>query len=113
MNNEAFKSHIMTSGIYLDTSSLRVHSIVVDEFQRRSTIHMSYFLKAKGTEEVVEHDLIWSLAFTDQLDVEGVLIKESVEFIDGAFGARMSALVRAAHGNVSDSTRGSITLLED
>lgn len=113
MDNAAFKEHLISSGPFFSGSRTQVHEIIVDEERRRAVILMSYFLTIKGSgkdsgkEETVEHDLVWTLAFTDG-EGEDVLIKESVEYVDGAAGARMSALVREVHGGQPDGVTGSI-----
>ncbi|KAF6755824.1 hypothetical protein DFP72DRAFT_302546 [Ephemerocybe angulata] len=89
MDNEEFHAHITSTGRYLDSGDSKVHEIVVDEHQRKATIHMSYFLVPKGSKETVENNLIWTLKFTDAEDVEKVLIQESVEFIDATASARL------------------------
>ncbi|KAK8854647.1 hypothetical protein IAR55_003386 [Kwoniella newhampshirensis] len=88
MDNAAFKNHLLTTGPYLSALSskeegrtTRVHSITIDEWERRGTVHMSYFLLPKGPDldqdkeedrhdamvrvTVTEQDLIWTLKFTD------------------------------------------------
>ena len=84
----------------------------LDEHTRRAVVHMSYFRTAKGGEEVVEQDLIWTLRFTGEEDGEDVRIKESVEFIDASASARVGTLVRSVHGELAEDTRGGITLKE-
>lgn len=75
-----------------------------------SVVHMSYLLRAEGSEEVVEQDLIWTLKFsTDEL-VDEILITESVEFVDAAASARVAEIVRGIHGNVKDDVRGGLTI---
>ncbi|KAK7053040.1 hypothetical protein VNI00_004361 [Paramarasmius palmivorus] len=110
MDNDAFEAHLINSGRYLDMGSSQVHDIIVDEHKRRAVIHMSYFLKPKDSKEMVEHDLIWTLKFTDEDKEDEILIKESVEFIDAAAGARVGAIVQEIHGEIDELTRGSITL---
>ncbi|KAI0723282.1 hypothetical protein C8Q76DRAFT_722314 [Earliella scabrosa] len=116
MDNAAFLAHLSSTGRYLEYSPSsdgpeKVHDIVVDEHTRRAVVHMSYFLKAKGSEEVVEQDMIWILRFTGEEDGE-VLIKESVEFIDASASARVGTLVRSMHGELAENVRGGITLKE-
>lgn len=116
MDNDAFKSHLHTSGPYLDSSRTEVHDILIDEHQRKATIHMSYFLTPKGSKETVENDLIWLLKFTDEGEteggVDGVLIKESVEYIDAAASARLGTIIRDLHGELNKDVRGGFTLKE-
>lgn len=71
---------------------------------------MSYLLRAAGSEEIVEQDLIWTLKFTDHQQVEEVLIRETVEFIDAAASSRIGEIIRAIHGEVNEDVRGGITL---
>ncbi|KAI0724231.1 hypothetical protein C8T65DRAFT_625831 [Cerioporus squamosus] len=123
MDNAAFAAHLASSGRYLTspTESAKVHDILVDEHKRTAVVHMSYFLMAKGApnDEVVENDLIWVLRFTEEQEqdvsgLDGVRIKESVEFIDASASARLGTLVRAANGGqeVDSDVRGGITLKE-
>ncbi|KAG7097615.1 hypothetical protein E1B28_004949 [Marasmius oreades] len=112
MDNDVFATHMKRSGLYLDSSDAKTHDLVVDEHERKSTIRMSYFLTPKGSNETVEHDLIWMLKFTDDEEVEKVLIKESVEFIDAAAGARMGKLIREHVGELEVDMTGSIVLKE-
>lgn len=110
MDNATFKAHLISTGPYISSGRGEVHAITVDEHQRTSVIHMSYFLQAAGSEETVEQDLIWLLKFTDDEDVDKVLIKESLEFIDAAASARISEIIRGVHGEVAENVRGGITL---
>ncbi|KAJ4394668.1 hypothetical protein N0V93_003887 [Gnomoniopsis smithogilvyi] len=111
MDNEAFKAHLMSTGPYLDAAQDSiVHSIVVNEHSHKSVIHMSYLLRPVKSEEVVEQDLIWVLKFTDDQDVDKVLIKEAVEFIDAAASSRMGQIIRSIHGEIGEDVRGGITL---
>ncbi|RDX56214.1 hypothetical protein OH76DRAFT_605557 [Lentinus brumalis] len=123
MDNAAFAAHLASSGRYLTspTENAKVHEITVDEHKRTAVVHMSYYLMAKGSsdDEVVENDLIWLLRFTEEAEqevggVDGVRIKESVEFIDASASARLGTLVRAANGGqeVGGDVRGGITLKE-
>ena len=96
-----------------------MHDVVVDEYKRTAIVHMSYYLMAKGSagDEVVENDLIWTLKFTEEAEqeaggLEGVRIKESVEFIDASASARVGTLVRSVHGELAEGVRGGITLKE-
>lgn len=105
MDNDSFKAHLYSTGPYLaSSSSSKVHEIIVDEHKRNSVIHMSYFLTPKGSEETVEQDLIWRLRFTDEGEVEGgidgVLIKETVEYIDAAASSRLGTVIRSLNGGV-------------
>lgn len=117
MDNAAFRSHLHTTGPYLDDGRSEVHHIMIDENQRKAVIHMSYFLTPKGSKETVENDLIWILKFTDEGEVEGgvdgILIKESVEFIDAAASSRLGTVIRELHGELNEGVRGGITLKED
>jgi len=71
---------------------------------------MSYFLRPAKSDETVEQDLIWTLKFTDDEDVDKILIKESVEFVDAAASSRIGEIVRGIHGDVREDVRGGITL---
>lgn len=82
-----------------------------------SFVHMSYFLCAAGSEEMVEQNMIWNLLFTDPEEGDGneenmdaVLIKESVEFIDAAASSRVGRIIRELRGDVHEDVRGGITL---
>ncbi|KAH7102287.1 hypothetical protein BKA62DRAFT_699919 [Auriculariales sp. MPI-PUGE-AT-0066] len=100
MNNAAFEAHLRSTGPYLESARpVTVHSIAVDEHQRTSSVHMSYFLRPAGSEEVVEQELVWTLKFTEDDDVQKVLIRESVEFIDAAASSRLGEIIRGIHGN--------------
>lgn len=116
MDNAAFAAHLRSTGRYLSSgeSTSTVHDVVIDEHRRTAAVHMSYFLKANGSEEVVEQDLIWMLKFTGEGEggEDGeVLIKESVEFIDAAASARVGTLVREVQGGeLGEDVRGGITL---
>jgi hypothetical protein len=115
MDNAAFESHLRTTGPYLESLRTDVHEIIVDEHQRKAVIHLSYFLTPKGSEETVEQNMIWTLKFTDEEvngGVDGVLIKESIEFIDAAASSRLGTVIRALHGELNDDVRGGITLKE-
>lgn len=69
---------------------------MVDEHLLRSVVRLSYFLKPVQSDEVVEQDLIWTIKFTDEQEVDQVLITETVEFIDAAANARMGRLLGAS-----------------
>ena len=125
MDNTAFAAHLASSGRYITydatggNGGAQVHDVVVDEYKRTAIVHMSYYLMAKGSagDEVVENDLIWTLKFTEEAEqevggLEGVRIKESVEFIDASASARLGTLVRATSGEVGSDVRGGITLKE-
>ncbi|KAJ7146129.1 hypothetical protein C8R44DRAFT_756653 [Mycena epipterygia] len=117
MDNTAFEDHLKTTGPYLDHDRSEIHDIIIDEHKRKSVIHMSYFLTPTGSTETVEQDLIWVLKFTDEGEteggVDGVLIKESVEFIDAAASSRLGTVVRSLHGELKENVRGGITLKEN
>jgi hypothetical protein len=124
MDNDAFKSHLLTTGPYLDdeAGSAATHDILIDERKRKAVIHMSYFLVPKGSEEKVENELIWLLKFTDPdekelkdpSDVDGILIKESVEYIDAAASSRLGTVIRKLNGGkLNKDVRGGITLQEN
>jgi len=110
MDNENFEAHLKSTGPYLEFNPCEIHAITVDEHQRTSVIHMSYFLRPAKSDETVEQDLIWTLKFTDDEDVDKILIKESVEFIDAAASLRIGEIVRGIHGDVKEDVRGGITL---
>lgn len=111
MDNAAFERHLRTTGPYLDAARPSVvHSVVVDEHRRASVVHMSYFLRPVGSGETVEHDLIWTLGFTSEEDVEGIRVQESVEFIDAAASGRLGEIIRGIHGEVGVEVRGGITV---
>ncbi|KAJ7452436.1 hypothetical protein B0H11DRAFT_291650 [Mycena galericulata] len=115
MDNTAFEAHLKSSGLYLEMERLEVHDIIVDTMGRKSAVHMSYFLTPKGSNEMVENNLIWVLKFTDEGEVEGgvdgILIKESVEFIDATASARLGTVVRGLHGGkLNEEVRGGIAL---
>ncbi|KAF8152667.1 hypothetical protein K438DRAFT_1864272 [Mycena galopus ATCC 62051] len=97
LDNVAFEAHLHSAGRWLDVLASDVtEDIMIDEHKRKAIIRMSYFLKAKGSDETVENDLIWVLKFTDEGEVDGgvdgILIKESTEFIDAAARARVGIL---------------------
>lgn len=115
MDNDAFKAHLESTGPYLAAQDPEVqpevHDIIIDIVARKSAIHMSYFLTPEGSTETVENDLIWLLKFTDDDEVDGILIKESVEFIDPTASARLGTVIRALHGGkLNPEVRGGITL---
>ena len=122
MDNAAFAAHLASSGRYItyrEDNGAQVHDVVVDEYKRTAIVHMSYYLMPKGSpgDEMVENDLIWALKFTEEAEqevagLEGVRIKESVEFIDASASARLGTLVRATSGEVGSDVRGGITLKE-
>jgi hypothetical protein len=110
MDNAAFLAHLKSTGLYLGFGGSQIHDIIVDEQKRQAVVRMSYFLMPQGSEETVEHDLIWLLKFTDDEDAEVVLIRESVEFIDAAASARLGTVIRSLHGDLEAAVRGGITL---
>lgn len=110
MDNVAFKAHLTSTGPYLDSSGCKIHSITVDEHQRTSSLHMSYFLRPTGSDVTVEQDLIWTLKFSPDEDPDKILITETVEFIDAAASSRVGEVIREINGEVSDDVRGGITL---
>ncbi|KAL0569396.1 hypothetical protein V5O48_012574 [Marasmius crinis-equi] len=112
MDNDAFRAHLQSTGRYLDFAGAELHDIVIDENQRKSVIRMSYFLTPKGSKETVENDLIWVLKFTDDEEVDKVLVKESVEFTDAAASGRLGTVIRELHGELEEDVRGGITLKE-
>lgn len=71
---------------------------------------MSYLLRPVKSSETVEQDLIWTLKFTDHEDVDKVLIRETVEFIDAAASSRLGEIIRGIHGEIGEDVRGGITL---
>ncbi|KAJ7632606.1 hypothetical protein FB45DRAFT_509436 [Roridomyces roridus] len=111
MDNDSFMSHVLISSKYLDTESLKIHDIIIDTESRKSAVHMSYFLVPKGSTETIENDLIWMLKFTDDDEVDKVLIEESVEFIDATASARMGTVSRQMHnGELDERVRGGLAL---
>lgn len=110
MDNDAFEAHLKSTGPYLASGEGTIHGIIVDEYQRTSVIHMSYLLQPAKSDEKVEQDLIWTLKFTDEEDVDKILIKETVEFIDAAASSRAGEIIREIHGEVKEDVRGGITL---
>jgi hypothetical protein len=116
MDNAALNAHLHSTGPHIAGARTEVHDIVVDEHQRKATIHMSYFLTPTGSDETVENNLIWTLKFTEEGEVEGgvdgVLIKESVEYIDAAASSRLGSIIRSLHGELKEDVRGGITLKE-
>ncbi|KAF5388623.1 hypothetical protein D9757_004781 [Collybiopsis confluens] len=116
MDNEAFKAHLLNSGSYLSAlDKLTELDIIVDEHQRKASIRMSYFLQAVGSDEVVENDLIWLLKFTDDEDVDKVLIKESIEFVDSTANFKVTRLAKENKGELNQNVTGglAITVLEN
>ncbi|KAJ6542883.1 hypothetical protein B0H19DRAFT_841523, partial [Mycena capillaripes] len=93
LDNAALEAHLQSTGMLLESLGGEVTDIIVDEHTRKATLRMSYFLKPKGSEETVENDLIWVLKFTEEGEIEGgadgILIKESTEFIDATASARL------------------------
>lgn len=112
MDNDAFEAHLDTTGPYIGSSRCKVHDILIDENQRKAVIQMSYFLTPKGSSETVENELVWVLRFTHDEEVNGILIKESVEYIDAAASARLGTIIRQIHGKLNEDVRGGITLEE-
>ena len=110
MDNKTFQAHLNSTGPYIRDSTSEVHAIIIDEHQRMSIIHMSYFLRPAQSNETVEQDLIWMLKFTDNKEVDKILIKESVEFIDAAASSRIGEIIRDIHGDLNEDVRGGITL---
>uniref|UniRef100_A0A8H7XN08 glucan endo-1,3-beta-D-glucosidase n=1 Tax=Psilocybe cubensis TaxID=181762 RepID=A0A8H7XN08_PSICU len=110
MDNEAFKAHLLSTGPYIGDSTSKVHAVTIDEYQRTAVLHMSYFLRPAKSDEIVEQDLIWTIKFTDDEDVEKILIKETVEFIDAAASSRLGEIIRSIHGEIAENVRGGITL---
>ncbi|KAF7373207.1 hypothetical protein MSAN_00529300 [Mycena sanguinolenta] len=108
LDNAAFEAHLHSAGKWLDALGGEVTDIMIDEHKRKAVLRMSYFLKAKGSDETVENDLIWVLKFTDEGEVEGgvdgILIKESIEFIDAAARARVGVLGEM-HGEAGPAYR--------
>ncbi|KAF7344994.1 hypothetical protein MVEN_01662200 [Mycena venus] len=106
-DNVAFKAHLHSAGHLLETLSGEVTDIMIDEHTRKATLRMSYFLKAKGSDETVENDLIWVLKFTEEGEVDGgvdgILIKESTEFVDAAARARLGVLLAEMHGDLGSA----------
>ncbi|KIK60416.1 hypothetical protein GYMLUDRAFT_59533 [Collybiopsis luxurians FD-317 M1] len=109
MDNEGFKAHLLTTGPYL-TATAKVHDIVVDEHQRKASARMSYFLKPTGSDEVVENDLIWTFKFTDDEDIDKVLIRESIEFVDASANFRVGRVAKQIHGELNKDVRGGIAI---
>jgi len=103
-DNVAFEAHLHSAGRFLETLGGEVTDIMIDEHKRKATLRMSYFLKAKGSDETVENDLIWVLKFTGEGEVDGgvdgILIKESTEFVDAAARARLGVLIAEMHGEL-------------
>ncbi len=113
MDNAAFAAHLKSTGRYLTLGQSQIHDIIVDENARTAVVHMSYLLSPKGSEETIEHDLIWVLKFTKEGEGDEVLIEESVEFIDAAAGAHLGKVIRALNGGkLEEGATGSIVLGE-
>ncbi|OJD33861.1 uncharacterized protein BKCO1_27000102 [Diplodia corticola] len=122
MDNAAFAGHLASTGRYVASAApgATVHEVVVDEWRRRAVVRMSYHLCAKrgaeggeGGAEVVENEVVWTLAFSSEEEVGEVRIVESVEFVDASASARLGTLVREANGgSVGEDVRGGITLRE-
>nr|CEG04738.1 unnamed protein product [Fusarium clavum]CEG05824.1 unnamed protein product [Fusarium clavum] len=117
MDNEAFATHLKTTGRLLAGFNSKIHEITVDEYQRMATIRMSYYLSTLISDEVVENDLIWTLKFTKQGEVKGdpngVLIKESIEFVDATANARLGALLRDAQVEIGKDVKGGLGIILD
>lgn len=110
MDNKDFEAHLISTGPYLESCVSEIHTITVDEHRRTSTVHMSYFLQPAQSDEKVEQDLIWTLRFTDDEEVDKIMIEESVEFIDAAASGRVGEIIRGIHGTLNENVRGGITL---
>jgi hypothetical protein len=108
-DNTSFEAHLHSAGRFLESLGGEVTDIMVDEHKRKATLRMSYSLKVKGSDETVENDLIWVLKFTDDGEVdggvEGILIKESTEFVDAAARARVGLLIAELHGEAGSAFR--------
>lgn len=113
-DNVAFEAHLKSTGRFLESLGGEVTDIIIDEHKRKATLRMSYFLKANGSDETVENDLIWVLKFTEEGEVEGgvdgILIKESTEFIDATASARLGVLLREIHGELDQDVKGGVAI---
>jgi hypothetical protein len=127
-SNAEFESHLTSTGPYLAGCETAIKDIMIDEWAMKSTVRMSYFLTPSGPPlsqlqekstneagtETIENDLIWILTFTNPItpdDLDGIRIKDSVEFIDATASARFGQIARRNHGSLNPVAKGGITVV--
>lgn len=81
----------------LETWEAKLSDALVDETKREVMLRVSFFMRAKGVEEVVENELVWVLGMEEQ-DGQGWKVCRSVEFVDGAAAGRLRELMMGGGG---------------
>lgn len=76
----------------LETWEAKVSDVLVDETKREVMLRVSYYMRAKGVEEVVENEIVWVLGVEEQQEGEW-RISRSVEFVDGVAAGRLRELM--------------------
>lgn len=79
----------------LETWEAKISDVLVDEAKREVMLRISFFMRAKGVEEVVENEIVWVLGMEEQGEKEQGQWKVcwSVEFVDGVAAGRLKELM--------------------
>lgn len=73
---------------------MSVVDVLVDEVRKGVMVRVSYYMKAKGSEEAVENDILWILDMEERTDgKEGMWVKQSKEFVDDVAAGRLKELM--------------------
>jgi hypothetical protein len=87
----AFTTHLASMLTRLETWEAKVSDVLVDETKREVMLRVSFYMRAKGVEEVVENELVWVLGMEEH---EGEWkVCRSVEFVDGVAAGRLRELM--------------------
>lgn len=86
---DGFINHLSTMLPRLEGFDAGVTDVVVDEVKIMAILRISFRMRPKDVEEVVENDLLWMLG----MNRDGKLVEKSVEFIDGVAAGRLAELM--------------------
>lgn len=77
----------------LETWSVEVERVLVDEQQRQVVVWAMYYMVPKGEgsaeSRTVKHEVMWWLKMTE----DGKLVQRATEYVDGAAAGRIQELI--------------------
>ncbi|KAH7382706.1 hypothetical protein DE146DRAFT_681695 [Phaeosphaeria sp. MPI-PUGE-AT-0046c] len=86
-----FRKHLAMMLPSLESWETTVTEVIVDEAKRKVVLRISFWMRVKGAEEMVENDLLWVL----EMDDTGEKVKKSVEFVDGIAAGKIKEIILA------------------
>ena len=101
-DNAAFIQHMESMTPKMETWSIAIKHLVVDEKQRIAVGFTEHYMTVKGPgskeSRTVQNDVIWSMNMTQ----DGRLVEQATEYVDGgastALGEKMKASMEAQGG---------------